>query len=576
MAPHDLKVFLALLSATCASSQSTVTVWSSFAYIFHGERTPIWGPAAGHASLTPYGAQQLYAQGSVFRDRYLSANTTLSDEENEVTKSFPIVGVERNALDNSQLSIFSTADDFVTGGALAFMQGLYPPITQAFAYNNGGMNASVLANGSLVNYPLEGYQYPNIQSMSTLEPSSIWLDGHVTCTEWWKSANDFKTNPASADLYNQTYSFYKNLWSTTFADTIPMTTVTLDHAYDLYDYARYQYNHNETIRETLSADELNILMTLAGDHELSLNGNLSVSGLKEGDMIRAIAGRTLAGKIIAQFQAQIASGGYSNKMSLIFGSYEPMLAFFALSDLSDGHASSLFTLVPEPGSAMVFELFSVGNDSSSYPVNEDLWIRFLYRSGTNATAPFVEYPLFGLGNSQARMRYHQFRANMLDFAVTDTAIWCDTCGSVTSFCAALEDISSSSESSQGNTDVTVSPTVAGVIGAVVAMAIFGLVSAAAIVFGGLRIRRVEPVRKNSLGGFKGAEKMASDLDVAIVKSGARHERVGSWELGGSGGPGPNVGAGTAKDGTTFGAIVTRHDDADSIMNQAPTKPRESV
>jgi len=60
---------------------------------------------------------------------------------------------------------------------------------------------------------------------------------------------------------------------------------------------------------------------------------------------------------------------------------------------------------------------------------------------------------------------------------------------------------------------------------------------------GIRLQRRSGRRQSDLGGFKGAEKLASDQDltmsksragVSIVDSGAIHapakERVGSWEL----------------------------------------------
>lgn len=172
MAPTSVKALLTAALATGVSAQATTeTVWASVAYVLFGERTPLLGQTT--ASLTPYGAQQLHSQGELFKARYL-ANGSLSTTDKIVTASMPIVGIERRALDNDQLSIMSSTDDYVTGSALAFMQGLYPPITQAFASGNGGMNASVLANGSLINFPLDGYQYPNIQSLSILDQNSIW------------------------------------------------------------------------------------------------------------------------------------------------------------------------------------------------------------------------------------------------------------------------------------------------------------------------------------------------------------------------------------------------------------------
>ena len=90
------------------------------------------------------------------------------------------------------------------------------------------------------------------------------------------------------------------------------------------------------------------------------------------------------------------------------------------------------------------------------------------------------------------------------------------------------------------------PAIAGVIGAVVTLAVAGLLFAALMLIGGVRFHRVEK-HKSDLGGFKGSQKLASDRDLTIPKGGAvvgasierspdspispvGHERVGSWEL----------------------------------------------
>ncbi|KAI1506427.1 histidine phosphatase superfamily [Biscogniauxia marginata] len=581
MASYSLNALLALTFVSGSLGQSgTETVWASFAYVLHGERTPPLGETS--VILTPSGAQQLYSQGSLFRARYLS--NTLSDEEHRITTNSPIVGLEQDTLDNSQLSIYSSTDDVVTASTLAFMQGLYPPVSGTSASSNASSDASTLANGTTVEYPLDGYQYPNIQTLSGLDPNSIWLDGHSACSEYWSSGNDFRDEAYSVQMYNSSLDFYQETWSEVFPDTLSASTVNFDRAYDLYEYALYEYNHNQSVRDSLNDARLARLRNLADAQQFALNGDLSASGLQSGDRIRAIAGRMLAGKVVAQLSNQIASGGSSNKLSLAFGSFEPFLAFFSLSGLSDSNNNTvLFKQVPQPGAAMVFELFSTaagGNDTSDYPGYDELWVRFLYRNGTDLSAPLEEYPLFGL--SEARMQWADFRQLVNAFAIKDITGWCQTCDAVTLFCIALDDTPGSDGSTtlfgSGGGSSSLSPAVAGVIGAVIALAVFGVAAAAAFVFGGLRIRRNDGSSRSSgsLGGFKGAEKLASDHDVSIVKSGARHERVGSWELGG---PGPSTtGLPSKNDPAFFGAAVqqNRDEDAESIMGRAPIKPLESI
>ncbi|KAI0130338.1 histidine phosphatase superfamily [Xylariales sp. AK1849] len=578
MVPRSVKASLGLFLACAISAGATETVWSAFALIHTGERIPLLGPdSTGYPSLTSLGAQQLYSQGSVFRARYLP-NTNSSSEFGSVTTSAPIVGIQSPAIDNRQLFMQASTDDDATGSALAFMQGLYPPAIGVMASSDGVTNASMLVEGSLVNYPLGGYQYPNIQSLSLSEPDSVWLQGYAVCTEYQKATLDLRSDPFIDQTYNDSYAHYQELWSTVFAGTFNMSMANFGYAYDLYEYASFQYTHNETISQNLPADEMNWLAEFASIQQFAKNGDLSISGKQKGDEIRAISGRTLAYKVVSQFQEHINSEGAFAKLSLMFGSYEPFLAFFALSRMSNGHDSALFRTIPQPGAAMVFELFSVSSNISTFPVIDDLWVRLLYRNSTVEDAPLSEYPLFGLGNSETRLKYTDFVSSIHEFSVNDLPTWCNSCGSVAFFCQAFDQNSGhepDSAAGSSTAGVSLSPALAGVIGAITAIAVIFLATVTAAVFGGIRIYRNDAGRKSSLGGFKGAEKMASDNDLSVAKNGARHERVGSWELGGPGAP-PGMGA--PKTETTFGATRMREadDDGDSIMGRAPVKPRESI
>lgn len=174
MVPSSFSTYVTLFLVYSRSVQAVdETVWSAFAYVLNGERTPLHGPGTAQGRLTSLGAQQMLSQGSLLRTRWLTNGTSAGKDTNATTIA-PIANIEKRAIDNDQLSIYSSRDDHVTAGALAFMQGLYPPQTQTFAVNNGGINASVLANGSLVDFPLDGYMYPNIQTLSLSDSESVW------------------------------------------------------------------------------------------------------------------------------------------------------------------------------------------------------------------------------------------------------------------------------------------------------------------------------------------------------------------------------------------------------------------
>ena len=161
-------------SSSAQSTGDTETVWSSVGYIFYGERKPLPSSHTGSPALTPLGAQQMYEQGTMFRARYLSQNANLTAVAENITDYAPIQGIEGNAIDNTQLYIASSTDEWTAESALAFMQGLYPAAPQTYSDNGGGMDGAVLADNTLLDYPLNGYQYPKVQTLSILDLNYIW------------------------------------------------------------------------------------------------------------------------------------------------------------------------------------------------------------------------------------------------------------------------------------------------------------------------------------------------------------------------------------------------------------------
>lgn len=600
MSTLALLVGLAALVATSFGqyTESEETVWSSVAYILSGESTPLRGSASASGStLTPLGAQQMLQAGSVFRARYLTLNGNLTEAQSRLTTQAPIKDIELSAIDNSQLNIAATDDMRTSTSAQAFMQGLYPPAGQSVSNDSGGIAAAQLANGSILDFPLGGYQYPNIQTLSSLDPMSIWIEGHANCPEYQATNYAFHGDTTVQQSYNQTLAFYRALWPRVFAGAFTYNMANYYFADELYDYAQYQWNHNPAIVDVMAEDELDLLRTLASLQQRDQNGNLSYSGFVKGDMIRAVAGRTLAARIVALFKSHISYDGQASKLNLLFGPREPFVSFFALSGLDSGVSGSVFRTLPDPGAAMVFELFSLGAvDSSVLPAEDDLWVRFRYRNSSDESAPFVEYPLFGNGPSKSSLPFLTFVSQMQDFGLDSLSGWCETCGSASLYCTALIEIDGGVGSGgASSTSNPLSPAAAGAIGALVTLGVLGLVFLAAVCFGGVRFHRREPARRDS-GGFRGPETKAGDPDVLVSRSGARHERAGSWELRGGGeedvvtrpaaavAAGASTGAGAAvtskesagSDAKTGTWWKNAEDDAISVMHDAPVKPREDV
>lgn len=163
------------LSAASVAAQSTenVRVWAAVAFINHGEKTPSLSEL--QQVLTPQGAQQMWRQGSAFRTRYLNASDELSSSsKRDAVGTAPIYEMDSRIIDNVRLDVISAEDEWVVGSALAFTQALYPPNTDYYGTLAGGDElAKNLANGSsLMDYPLNGYQYPQVKTLGSLDSES--------------------------------------------------------------------------------------------------------------------------------------------------------------------------------------------------------------------------------------------------------------------------------------------------------------------------------------------------------------------------------------------------------------------
>jgi hypothetical protein len=358
----------------------------------------------------------------------------------------------------------------------------------------------------------------------------------------------------SSTEYNKqvtnTTDFYESLLTDgggVFAALDPLL-VTYNRAYDLYEYALFQYIHNSSIYHNMAFEDLEHLRALASQQQFQMN-----TPDQNGDLT-TVAGKTLASKILAQFQQMSDSSGVSDKLTILFGSYEPFLAFFALSGLTSGSTTKpKFNSLPDHGSIMAFELFSYvdddqQNESVPFPSTADLWVRFMFRNGTNETDGLVAYPLFSHGPSSIDMTWSDFVMNMGEFAMNEVADWCTACLSDNLFCAGIMENINGSQDEVVNGKKQLSPVIGGVIGATLTIGLF-IICTLVLLLLGFRLDYHEKrkgtesneagglgVLKRSVtgGGFKGAEKLASDTDLRL-KGGAgvtviRHERVGSWEL----------------------------------------------
>lgn len=532
--PTFLLAFSTLVIAQTGLKQE---VLSTFIYTNYGDRTPF--VFSSPSTLTPLGAHQLYDAGAKIRQRYV----TPAEGDSQVTT---IRGISPFQLQYDQLTVLASQEQYVTGSAQAFLQGLYPPL-ETFSNYTYIAGQSTIENGTNLVAPLNGYQYPDILTLTTNDMNSIYLDGTQNCPTWRASVNDYYQTDAFQTLRNSTQDFYGSLQSDFLDGYFSTPSAGYLDAYYIYDYLRYASVHNTTVARLLEPEDLTKAKILAADLVFAQNADIAVSGPVKGDQIRALAGRTLATRILQSIYQSISTEGGSAKMTLLFGDFQPMVAFAALAGLTSPQNAAFYSL-PEPGASFIFELYSMQAETDkTYPESDEIFVRFFYQNGTDSDSQLVAYPLFGFSPSQTMIPLADFVANLQRFMIMNVEDWCTTCNSFSVFCPAFVDNTGAlCPTTRGSSAKNggLSPAVAGVIGAVVALAVAALLFGVVALFGGVRLHRVQTKRRSELGGFKGSERLASDQDLTIPKGGAGavviaspdpiqtrgHERVGSWEL----------------------------------------------
>ena len=171
----------------------------AFAFIRSGERTP--GLTGGSQVLTAVGAQQMYFLGQNLRARWIASdgNAGLGRQN--------IANMSVDILNNDQIAVQTLDKQYLVSSAQAFMQGMYPP--HALGNSTGlGDSTGLLADGTIVQAPLRGYQYSNVQSSSPFAFNSIYIAGNNNCpmakldAMQYTVSDDFKNTKAiSKDVY---------------------------------------------------------------------------------------------------------------------------------------------------------------------------------------------------------------------------------------------------------------------------------------------------------------------------------------------------------------------------------------
>ncbi|KAJ5688824.1 hypothetical protein N7462_003216 [Penicillium macrosclerotiorum] len=453
-----------LLAASLSTSiVEAERVLGAFIFARHGDRT---AKVFGNTELTDLGYSEVYTAGDFYHDRYINS----SSEKH-------IEGIASEIVVAKQISASAPDDAVLQNSATGFLQGVYPPA--------GSDANTTLGNSTVVMSPLNGYQLIQLTTTTSGSDSedATWLQGSSDCQKATISSNNYYTSDSYNSLLKSTEDFYQSL-SSMLNTTFTSSQMTFKNAYTIFDYLNVGIIHNTTEEfaggEYPSNEEFDQIFQLASNQQWNLAYN-------ESDTARAVDGAVLAGEILSGLNTTIASGGEKSKLNVQFGSYGTFMSFFGLAQLPA--ASVNFTGIPDYASSMVLELVT-DNEDTDFPSESDINVRFMFHNGTltGSDEPTV-YPLFGQSNKL--LSWSDFKSSMEKFAVTSDDEWCNLCGNTDGKCASSTASTNSSDSSSGSGSGSgsggMSRAVAGVIGAMVTLAVILGLEALFFLVGGFRI-----------------------------------------------------------------------------------------
>ncbi|KAK1139461.1 hypothetical protein N8T08_000740 [Aspergillus melleus] len=451
---------LALLATPFAPFASAERVLGAYIFARHGDRTP---KVLGNTKLTDLGYSQVYQTGSYYHDRYIDSDS-----------STHIEGISDSIVQLSQIDTSAPSDNVLQSSALGFMQGVYPPA--------GSSSNQTLSNGTTVETPLNGYQLIplSLVSQGTDSEDNTWLQDATGCENAKVSSNNYYSSELYNGILDSSASFYKSL-SSMLSGAFSDSEMSFKNAYTIFDYLNVASIHNTS--NTPSDSQLHRLFQLANVEQYNLAYNSS-------DTARAVAGSQLAGEMLSALNETVVTKAEKKKLNIQFGSYGTFLSYFGLAQLPSVNVN--FTGVPDYASSMAWELVTDA-PGTDFPSTSEISVRFVFHNGTvtDGSTP-SEYALYRQPN--ATIPWDKFVEQTKKIAITSDAEWCDVCGNADSKCSSSgsgsdSDSGSGSASASSKDDGGVSRSVAGVIGAMVTLAVILGLEALVLAVGGFRIAK---------------------------------------------------------------------------------------
>ncbi|KAF3926088.1 hypothetical protein ABW20_dc0109918 [Dactylellina cionopaga] len=532
MKVSSLVASFGLLAAAAAQEtkspvlQTNGTVLSVFIFHNHCDRTSMILPdgSAGGKFGAP-GATMCYADGTYYWNKYFRDDSALKIYGTSQIYNEDYVNAE---VPNVDISVQS---------ATAFMQGVFKPVDLISTVTSGETQDEA-DNSTFVNGPLQGYQYAPITTYRSTDPQSIWVAGNLlqcnnqkTASGLYYASDDYK------EIFAESQPFLASLYEPYFQGVFEENMMVFFNSWVLFDYVEQNRLANNQTLLDMPDEDFQRLRVYANHLEFNLYANTTTAGSPnwaDGDTsetLRDVGGRLLAGKAARMFRDTIASGGWQNKFNFVLGNFDIMMSFFAVANLTS--RSDDFYGIPDLGSSIVLELYTddttLNTDGQIDPTS--IKVAFGFRNGTSVDDTLTYWPLFDDDpqGDPVSMVLDKFLAKMDQVSVDSVGQWCSVCSAQVDFCQTSETSPNGSsnpngsDSSQGSTDQSqnrMNPAVAGIIGAVIMLALIGIAAVIAFFIFGVGVKRDRRRSSvfgsiSSLGKNGQREKMTSEIELPL-------------------------------------------------------------
>jgi hypothetical protein len=356
--------------------------------------------------LTSIGAHNQFLVGQFYRERYFGIDSEGTRNDSSATL---IQGLNEDGVYvNGQIYAEAPYSNVMLFSHYSFLQGLYPPIDIA---NTTLIDSfmSELANGTVIENPLNGYQYIQSYIQENATEGYIRIKGDENCPALTKSLQQTQKGDLFEQYTSESSEFLQSLYEYEFIkEKFKQSELTFSNSMNIYDQVYVNSIHNATVAKEIDEDIITEIKIWSDLYQWTLSDKHVNSNL-------TIGAQTLMGSILNRLNTTKTSR--QPLLNYYTGSFNTMFQLASVLDLEI--QDDRFKTMPEYGCTYVFELLSDSDD--------DIFVRFSFKNGTAEMGDEITaYPLFN--TSDVLMSWDDFAQNVKSLAISEVSSWCDACG----------------------------------------------------------------------------------------------------------------------------------------------------